>query len=68
MLVAALWALRQCGTVSLMLSLPVLLYNLGTMLVLCGKDARFFAFSPLACTLLLFVLLKRPPEPQEEPA
>lgn len=58
MLVAALWALRQNGVASLVLALPVLLYSLGTMAVLCGKDARFFAFSPLYCTLLLLVLLR----------
>lgn len=66
-LVAALWALRQSGTAALTLALPVLLYNLGTMAVLCGKDARFFAFSPLACTVLLFVFLKKLPGRQEEP-
>ncbi|MFH1879577.1 MAG: hypothetical protein ABIK64_02150, partial [Bacillota bacterium] len=62
LLIAALWALGQSGTASLMLSLPVLCYNLGTMLLLCGKDARFFAFSPLVSTFLLFVLLKKPPD------
>ena len=66
-LIAALWALRQNGTAVLPLVLPVLLYNLGTMTVLCGKDARFFAFSPLYCTMLLFVLLQRLPNRQEEP-
>lgn len=67
MLVAALWALRQSGTASLVFALPVLLYNLGTMAVLCGKDARFFAFSPLVCTLLLLVLLRPLPETREVP-
>ena len=67
MLVAALWALRQNGTGALTPVLPVLLYNLGTMAVLCGKDARFFAFSPLVCTFLLFVLLRKLPDRQEEP-
>jgi hypothetical protein len=67
MLVAALWALRQNGTAALPLVLPVLLYNLGTMAVLCGKDARFFAFSPLVCTFLLFVLMKKLPDRLEEP-
>ena len=65
MLVAALWALRHSGTAPLTLALPVLLYNLGTMAVLCGKDARFFAFSPLTCTLLLLVLLRPLPETRE---
>ncbi len=64
-LVAALWAVRRNGTAALVLVLPVLLYNLGTMAVLCGKDARFFAFSPLYCTLLLLVLLRPTTDSQE---
>ncbi len=67
MLVFALRALRRSGTRALLLCLPVLIYNLGTMCLLCGKDARFFAFSPLLCTFTFFVLLRdaahgKPPE------
>lgn len=58
LMVCALRALRRNGMRVLLLCLPVLLYNLGTMLVLCGEDARFFAFSPLLCTLSLFVLTR----------
>ena len=64
MLALALRALRRSGTRALLLCLPTLLYNLGTMAVLCGEDARFFSFSPLVCTLSLFVLWRDPtPEP-----
>jgi len=65
MLVAALWSIRQNGTAALLPALPVLVYNLGTMLVLCGKDARFFAFSPLVCLFSLFVLLRKIPDEKE---
>lgn len=61
MLALALRALRRNGVRALALCLPVLLYNLGTMCVLCGPDARFFSFSPLVCTLSLFVLWRDPP-------
>ena len=67
MLLAALWAIRQSGTAALLAALPVLLYNLGTMLVLCGKDARFFAFSPLVCLFSLFILLRKLPDENEVP-
>ena len=65
MLLAALWALRQNGLGALLLALPVLCYNLGTMALLCGKDARFFAFSPLVCTVLIPLLLKKLPDENE---
>jgi len=58
MLVLALRALRRNGPRVLMLCVPTLLYNLGTMCVLCGEDARFFSFSPLWCTFALFALAR----------
>ena len=61
MLVLSLRALRQNGVRALLLCLPTLLYNLGTMCVLCGNDARFFSFSPLVCTLSVFVLTRKAP-------
>jgi hypothetical protein len=64
MLICALTALRRFGPRALLLCMPVLLYNLGTMCVLCGPDARFFSYSPLICTLLLPVLLARAPAAQ----
>ncbi|MEA4928244.1 MAG: DUF6020 family protein [Candidatus Limiplasma sp.] len=66
MLALALRALRRNGTRALLLCLPVLLYDLGTMCVLCGPDARFFSFSPLLCGMGLFVLL-RDPAPDADP-
>ena len=62
LLVFSLRALRRNGVRALLLCVPTLLYNLGTMCVLCGPDARFFSFSPLLCTLLVPVLLARAPE------
>ena len=56
----SLRALRRNGTRALMICLPTLLYNLGTMCVLCGPDARFFSFSPLWCTFALFALWRDP--------
>ena len=69
----SLRALRRNGVRALLLCVPTLLYNLGTMCVLCGPDARFFAFSPLLSTLTLFVLARDPapgirPSPGIRPA
>ena len=58
LLALSLRALRVNGTRVLALCLPTLLYNLGTMCVLCGTDARFFSFSPLLCSLSALVLLR----------
>ena len=41
MLLVALWALRRQGVDVLALGAAVLCYDLGTMLLLCGDDARF---------------------------
>lgn len=49
LLLVSLWALYRGGVRTLTLSLPVLLYDLGTMLLLCGQDARFFQCSMAAC-------------------
>ncbi len=57
------WALRRLyrhGPAALALCLPTLLYNLGTMCLLCGNDARFFQYSLALCTLM--PLLPGPPE------
>jgi len=66
LLVLSLRALRANGVRVLALCLPTLLYNLGTMCVLCGTDARFFSFSPLLCSLSALVLLRDLP-PQTLP-
>ncbi|HNX61042.1 MAG TPA: hypothetical protein PKN45_00260 [Candidatus Limiplasma sp.] len=73
LLVFSLRALRRNGVRALLLCVPTLLYNLGTLCVLCGPDARFFAFSPLLSTLTLFALARDPaPETltagEEQPA
>ena len=58
LLLAALWALYRGGVDRLMLALPALCYNLATMLLLCGPDARFFAFfmacAPFAALALVY--------------
>lgn len=63
LLLVALWALYRGGVQALTLALPTLIYDLGTMLLLCGNDARFFQFSmtiAIPCTLaLLFCPLSR---------
>ena len=56
LLVLSLRAIRRNGVRALVLCLPVLLYNLGTMCLLCGNDARFFSYTLLVSTLSLFVL------------
>lgn len=45
LLMVTLWALYRRGPKVLVFALPTLLYNLGTMLLLAGNDARFFHFS-----------------------
>lgn len=44
LLLVTLWALRKHDSAVLLLALPSILYNMGTMLLLCGNDARFFQF------------------------
>lgn len=59
LLIAALWALYRRGVQALLLALPTLLYDLGTMLLLASNDARFFHFSmtiALPCVLALYYL------------
>lgn len=45
LLLAVLIALYRKGPSALMLGFPVLIYNLATMLLLCGNDSRFFQYS-----------------------
>lgn len=60
LLLVALWALRRCGVRALLLALPTLCYNLATMLVLCGQDARFFQFSMAVSLPSMLALLYAP--------
>ena len=69
LLLCALWALYRSGPRALVLCVPVLFYNLGTMLLLCGNDARFFQFSMVICLPAALALGRRPhPGPAEEAA
>lgn len=57
LLLAVLAALYRKGPQVLMLGFPTLIYDLATMLLLCGNDARFFQFVPaiaLPVALALF--------------
>lgn len=60
MLLAALWTLRRRGVDVLALALPVLCYDLGTMLLLCGDDARFFQCSMAVCIPCILAMLYLP--------
>ena len=60
MLLVAVYALYRNGVRALTLCVPPLLYNLGTMCMLCGNDARFFQYSLLWCTFALVPLLRSP--------
>ncbi len=65
LLLAALWALYRVGVRALSLAVPTLVYNLGTMLLLCGRDARFFMFG-MAASLPSILALLYAPGPEEE--
>ena len=60
LLLVALWALRRRGVDVLTLALPVLCYDLGTMLLLCGDDARFFQCSMAVCIPCMLAMLYLP--------
>ena len=45
LLLATLAVMRRKGPAVLSLAFPTLIYNLATMLLLCGNDARFFQFA-----------------------
>lgn len=44
---------------TLLLSLPLLIYNFGTMLLLTGDDFRFFYITFLLCPMLVVIMLYR---------
>lgn len=60
LLLLALWTIYRRGTDALLLALPVLIYDLGTMLLLCGQDARFFQCSMAVCIPCALMLLYLP--------
>ena len=58
-LLATLLVMKRKGSAVLSLAFPTLIYNLATMLLLCGNDARFFQFAmaiSLPAVLALFWL------------
>ena len=65
LLLSGLFALRKKGNAALLFVLPIACYNLGTMLLLCGNDARFFQFSMFLCYPFSLLLLY--PKKGEEP-
>jgi len=61
LLLVTLWALRRHGVSVLVLALPTLMYNLGTMMLLASNDARFFQFAmtiSIPCMLAMLFLPK----------
>ena len=66
LLIVTLWALYRRGVQVLLLALPTLLYDLGTMLLLAGNDARFFHFSMTIALPCMLALLFLPRTKEEE--
>lgn len=54
------------GLTGLWLILPVLAYNFGTMLLLCGDDARFFHFNCLIAYPIAILLMSRNAQERNE--
>lgn len=59
LLLAALWAVYRHGAGALLLALPSLVYNFGTMLLLSGPDYRFFHFNVVISLPLCLALLHK---------
>jgi len=66
LLIVTLWALYRHGVETLLMALPTLLYDLGTMLLLAGNDARFFHFSMTITLPCMLALLFLPHTKEEE--
>lgn len=60
LLLVTLWALYRIGVKALTLALPMLCYNLATMLLLCGQDARFFQFTMALSLPAMLALIYAP--------
>jgi hypothetical protein len=60
LLLVGILSLSKNGAIVLPLVIPTVCYNLGTMLLLCGNDVRFFHFNVVITLPLLFVLLTKP--------
>jgi hypothetical protein len=59
LLVTGIFALSRNGVTVLPLVVPSVCYNLGTMLLLCGDDIRFFHFNVVITLPLILVLLTK---------
>jgi hypothetical protein len=57
LLLAGIRAYSRNGIYVLLLVVPSVAYNLGTMFLLCGKDIRFFHFNVVITLPLILVLL-----------
>lgn len=66
LLLVTLWALKRHGCGVLMMALPTLCYNLGTMLLLCGNDARFFQFSMTVSMAMMLAMVFLPGEDEHK--
>lgn len=62
LLLVTLWAMRRHGVKVLVLTLPTLLYDLGTMMLLASNDARFFQFSMTIALPMMLAMLFVPRE------
>lgn len=59
MLLAWYVSQKEHGLTGLWLLLPILCYNFGTMLLLCGEDGRFFHFNCFVAYPIAILLLSR---------
>jgi len=66
LLVVTLWALYRHGVETLLMAVPTLLYDLGTMMLLASNDARFFHFSMTIALPCMLALLFLPRTKEEE--
>jgi len=57
LLFVGIFALSKKGPAALLLVIPPLMYNIGTMLLLCGPDIRFFHFNAVITLPMVLVLL-----------
>lgn len=68
LLLCGLWGLYRRGPLALCLCLPTVVYNLGTMLLLAGNDARFFQYTMVVSLPAALLLLAAPPGEGAAPA
>jgi len=57
---------RRLGWETLLLVFPVLAYNIGTMLMLCHEDYRYFHFNGVIMLPFFLMLTARPPVAKED--